>query len=40
MSDGVYRVAEVIKQDVTIQNGDITSLRVRLAISFNYESGE
>ena len=34
------RVAEVIKKDVTIKNGDITSFRVRLAISFKYESGE
>ena len=34
------RVAEVVKKDVTIENGDITSFRVRLAISFKYESGE
>ena len=34
------RVAEVIRQDVTIENGAITSYRVRLGISFKYESGD
>ena len=34
------RVAEVLRQDVTIENGTITSYRVRLAISFKYESGD
>jgi dodecin len=34
------RVAEVVRKDVTIENGDVTSFRVRLAISFKYESGE
>lgn len=34
------RVAEVIGQDVTIQEGGIVNYRVRLAISFKYESGE
>lgn len=34
------RVAEVIRQDVTIQEGGIVSYRVRLGISFKYESGE
>ena len=33
------RVAEVIRQDVTIENGGVTSFRIRLAISFKYESG-
>ncbi len=33
------RVAEVRRQDVTIENGTIKSYRVRLAISFKYESG-
>ncbi len=32
------RVAEVLRQDVTIENGRITGYRVRLAISFRYES--
>jgi hypothetical protein len=32
------RVAEVIRQDVTVENGHITSYRVRLGISFKYES--
>jgi flavin-binding protein dodecin len=32
------RVAEVTRQDVTIENGQVTSYRVRLAISFKYES--
>jgi dodecin len=34
------RVAEVIRSDVTIENGSISSYRVRLGISFKYESGE
>jgi flavin-binding protein dodecin len=34
------RVAEVVRQDVVIENGGIAAFRVRLAISFKYESGE
>jgi hypothetical protein len=34
------RVAEVIREDVTIENGSITGYRVRLGISFKYESGD
>ncbi|HTX13120.1 MAG TPA: dodecin family protein [Solirubrobacteraceae bacterium] len=34
------RVAEVLRQDVTIENGTITSFRVRLGISFKYDSGD
>ncbi|MFL5824531.1 MAG: dodecin family protein [Solirubrobacteraceae bacterium] len=34
------RVAEVLRQDVTIENGKLTGYRVRLAISFKYESGD
>lgn len=34
------RIAEVLRQDVTIENGAITNYRVRLAISFKYESTE
>jgi hypothetical protein len=30
------RVAEVIRQDVTLENGAITGYRVRLGISFKY----
>jgi dodecin len=32
------RVAEVTRQDVTIENGQVSGYRVRLAISFKYES--
>jgi dodecin len=32
------RIAEVLRQDVTIENGQVTGYRVRLAISFKYES--
>ena len=31
------RVAEVVKQDVTVENGKVTSYRVRLNISFKYK---
>jgi flavin-binding protein dodecin len=34
------RIAEVLRQDVTIENGQITGFRVRLAISFKYETGD
>ncbi len=32
------RVAEVVRQDVTIDEGRIKNYRVRLSISFKYES--
>ena len=31
------RVAEVVEQDLTIENGKITSYRVKLNVSFKYE---
>ena len=34
------RVAEVIREDVTIQDGSITGFRVRLGISFKYDTGD
>jgi dodecin len=34
------RVAEVIRQDVTIENGSLVSYRVRLGISFKYDTGD
>jgi dodecin len=34
------RVAEVVRQDVTIENGKVAAYRVRLAISFKYETGD
>ena len=34
------RVAEVTRQDVTIENGEIKGFRVRLDISFKYDSGD
>jgi flavin-binding protein dodecin len=34
------RIAEVIRQDVTIENGSISSYRVRLGISFKYDSND
>jgi flavin-binding protein dodecin len=30
------RVAEVVKQDVTVENGRVHSYRVRLNVSFKY----
>jgi hypothetical protein len=33
------RVAEVIREDVTIEDGKIAEFRVRLGISFKYEQG-
>jgi hypothetical protein len=34
------RIAEVLRQDVAIENGKIRSYRVRLAISFKYEGSD
>ena len=34
------RVAEVVREDVTIENGAIVNYRVRLGISFKYASGD
>ena len=34
------RIAEVVREDVAIEDGKVKSYRVRLAISFKYESGE
>jgi flavin-binding protein dodecin len=34
------RIAEVIREDVAIENGKVKQYRVRLAISFKYESSE
>ena len=34
------RVAEVLRQDVVIEDGAVSGYRVRLAISFKYESGD
>ena len=33
------RVAEVVKQDVTVKDGTVDRFRVRLLISFKYELG-
>ena len=32
------RITEVVRQDVTIGDGGVVNFRVRLAISFKYES--
>jgi len=34
------RVAEVVRQDVTIENGSLVNYRVRLGISFKFDSGD
>ena len=34
------RIAEVLRQNVTIENGSITGFRVRLGISFKYDTGD
>jgi dodecin len=34
------RIAEVIRQDVAIEDGKVKAYRVRLGISFKYQSGE
>jgi hypothetical protein len=32
------RVAEVVKQDLTIENGKVSAYRIRLNVSFKYHS--
>jgi flavin-binding protein dodecin len=34
------RIAEVVRQDVVIEDGKVSGYRVRLAISFKYDSGD
>jgi flavin-binding protein dodecin len=34
------RIAEVVRQDVSIEDGAVKNYRVRLALSFKYESSE
>ena len=34
------RIAEVLRQDLTIEDGAVTGYRVRLAVSFKYETGD
>ena len=34
------RVAEVVKQDVTVENGKVSAYRVRLNISFKFHQGK
>lgn len=31
------RIGEVVRQDITIENGKVTSYRVRLNVSFKYK---
>jgi flavin-binding protein dodecin len=34
------RVAEVVRQDLTIQDGAVLNYRIRLGVSFKYEKSE
>jgi flavin-binding protein dodecin len=34
------RIAEVVRQDISIENGKVSNYRVRLGISFKYEDGD
>lgn len=34
------RIAEVTRQDLTIEDGKVTSYRVRLSVSFKYDTGD
>ena len=34
------RIAEVLRQDLTIEDGGVTSYRIRLGISFKYDTGD
>jgi len=34
------RIAELVRQDVAIEDGKVKNFRVRLAVSFKYETEE
>lgn len=34
------RIAEVVRQDVTVEDGEVANYRVRLNVSFKYEPGD
>jgi flavin-binding protein dodecin len=34
------RVAEVLRMDVTVENGTVVNFRVRVGLSFKYETGD
>jgi dodecin len=34
------RVAEVVRQDVTVEDGQVKNFRVRLGLSFKYDTGD
>lgn len=34
------RVAEVVEQDVTVENGSVANFRVKLKVSFKYEAAQ
>ena len=34
------RVAEIVKQDLTVENGKVTTYRVRVNLSFKYHPGD
>ncbi|NMO88233.1 dodecin family protein [Actinomycetospora sp. TBRC 11914] len=34
------RIAELVRSDVVVEEGRVTGFRVRLAISFKFESGD
>jgi hypothetical protein len=34
------RIAEVLRQDLTIEEGRVTGYRIRLGLSFKYEPGD
>lgn len=34
------RIAEVLRQDISIENGKVANYRVRVGISFKYEGGD
>jgi dodecin len=34
------RIAEVVRQDLSIENGKVSNYRVRLGLSFKYEGSE
>jgi flavin-binding protein dodecin len=37
---GAGRITAVVRRDLTIENGSVTGFRVRLGVSFKYDTGD
>jgi flavin-binding protein dodecin len=38
MSEGVYKIVEVVKLDMKVEDGKVAAFRTRVSLSFKYEA--